>query len=143
MLAPSVHRFSQANLTTHGWMLERLVSKYPSKNEIGWANFIRSLSFRNDCLAIVQQHSIALAEVVQTDSLSGKKVCYERFVWCEDKQNADQIEAAAALYDEIRKWAKSQGIEEMVIARDTDIPLEMIKARLGRVYVTDLRCVKV
>jgi hypothetical protein len=147
MLAPIVNspiqRFTQSNLTSCGWFLHRLVAKYPVKNEIGWANYIRSMCDRNDCLFIAQPHAVALAEVVQTDTLAGKRVVQERFVWCENRLSAEQVEAAADFYDEFHRWAASLGIEEIVVAKETDVPTEMIKARLGKVYVTETRHVKV
>lgn len=147
MLAPvtgsPIQRFTVANLSSCGWFLHRLVSKYPNKNEIGWANYIRSLCNRNDCLFICQPHAVALAEVVQTDTLAGVSVVQERFVWCEDRIDHRQVEAAADFYDEFHRWARALGVKEMVVAKDTDVPMEMIKARLGKIFVTDVRHVKV
>jgi hypothetical protein len=145
MLAPSIQRFSQSNLTDKaGWILRRLVAKYPNRNEQGWANQLRFMCGRNDCLFVVQSHSVALAEVVQTDTLSAKRVVYERFVWCEDRQSPNQVEAAAEFYTEFVRWANSMGIDEIVIDRDTDVPLEMIRATLRKkINVSEIRHVKV
>jgi hypothetical protein len=148
MLAPivgsPVQRFTQSNLTDKaGWILKRLVAKYPNRDERGWANQLRFMCDRNDCLFIVQLHGVALAEVVQTDTLVGKRVVQERFVWCEDRQNPDQVEAAADFYDEFHRWAFSLGIDEIVIAKDTDVPNEMIQSRLGKIYLSQTRFVKV
>src|SRR5215469_6789723 len=91
-----IRRFLSSELTTHAhWIMPRLVKTWPNRNEWGWANFLRGMCDRNDCLFLAQDHSVALAEVVQTDTLSGTKVIYERFVWCEDRQNATHVEEAA------------------------------------------------
>jgi hypothetical protein len=148
MLAPivssPVQRFTQSNLTSCGWFLHRLVKTYPNKNEIGWANYIRSMCGRNDCLFIAQPHGVALAEVVQTDNLVGKRVVYERFVWCEDRQNPDHVDAAADFYTEFVRWAVSLGIDEIVIDRASDVPVELIRATLRKkINVSEVRSVKV
>ncbi len=148
MLAPivgaPVQRFTQSNLTDKvGWVLKRLVTKYPNKDERGWANFLRAMCDRNDCLFITQPHGIAFAELVETDPLAHKRVVMERFVWCEDRQHPDQVEHAADFYDEFRRWAISLGIYEIVVAKDTDVPLEMIRSKLGKMNLSETRTVKV
>jgi len=148
MLAPIVgqpiQRFSQSDLTDKcGWILKRLVAKYPNKDERGWANWLRAMCDRNDCLFLSQPHGVALAEVVQVGTLDAKRVVHERFVWCEDRQNPNQVEAAANFYDEFHRWTASLGIDELVIAKDTDVPVEMIRAKLGKIHLTETRHVKV
>jgi hypothetical protein len=139
-----VRRFISSELSTHGhWLMPRLVSKWPNRNEWGWANYLRALCDRNDCLFLAQDHSVALAEIVQVDNLSGWKSIWERFVWCENRQSIDHIEEAALFYDRFHDWGVALAIGKIVVAQNTDVPTEMIKKRIGRVWNEEIKYVNV
>jgi len=127
MLAPTVRRFNSADLTDKaGWVLQRLRELYPNKSEVTLANWLRMLVNRNDCLFIRTDHAVALAEAVVLNLMDEHPVVYERFVWCENRQNNHHIEEALSLYAEIRRWAKSMGIERVVVNQSSNVPRERI-----------------
>ena len=130
-----IHRFLSSDLTTHSsWMLKRLVNTFPQKNEWGWANYLRGLCDRNDCLFLAQAHSVALAEIVQTDNWYGQRSVWERFVLCENPQDPRHIEEALFFYARFQNWAQAMGIDRVVVCRLSDVPTEMIKKNIGRIW---------
>src|SRR5215469_758266 len=132
MLAPSIRRFSPADLTDKsGWVLQRLRTLYAHKSEITLANWLRMAAGRNDCLFVRTDHAVAFAEVVVLNLMDERPVIYERFVWCENRQNINHIEEAAQLYDEFRRWARSMSVEKIFVNQSSDVPKEQIKQRLG------------
>jgi len=139
-----VRRFLSSELTTHGhWLMPRLVSKWPHRNEWGWANFLRALCDRNDCLFLAQDHSVALAEMVQTDNLEGYRSVWERFVWCEDRKDEAHQDEAANFYNRFQDWARGLGVTKVVVARNTDVPLLLIKKRIGSIFSEEIKYVNV
>ena len=127
MLVPTVRRLSPADLTDKSaWIMQRLQALYPNKSEVTLANWFRMLVARNDCLFIRTDHAIALAEVVVLNLMDDHPVIYERFVWCENRQNNYHIEEAMSLYGEFRRWAKSMSITKVVVNQSSDVPRERI-----------------
>ena len=144
MLAPAIRRFSVADLTDKsGWILTRLTLLYPNKSEQVLANWLRMLANRNDSLFIRTDHAIAMAEVVVLNLMDDHPVIYERFVWCENRQNIHHIDEAAQLYEEIKRWAKSMSIEKIIVNRSSDVPKERIGKTIGRVWLEEINYVRV
>jgi hypothetical protein len=106
--------------------MQRLQLLYANKSEVTLANWLRMLVSRNDCLFIRTDHAIALAEVVVLNLMDEHPVVYERFVWCENRQNNHHIEEAMLLYGELRRWAKSMSIVKVVVNQSSDVPRERI-----------------
>lgn len=133
MLAPTVRRFSPADLSDKaGWIMERLLVRYPRKSDVTLANWLRVLANRNDCLFIRTDHAVALAEVVVLDLMDDHPVIFERFVWCENRQNIHHIDEAVQLYEEFHRWACTMSIEKIIVNKSSDVPKERIKECLGR-----------
>jgi hypothetical protein len=127
MLAPTIRRFSPADLTSSaGWIMEKLRVLYPSKGEVALANWLRMLANRNDCQFLRTDHAIELAEVVVLNLMDEHPVIYERFVWCENRQSNQHIEEAMLLYGEMRRWAKSMSVAKIIVNQSSDVPRERI-----------------
>ena len=87
------------------------------------------------CLTGYFQHaSLALAQVVQSHALTGPSVVYERFVWCENPEDKAQQRHAAEFYVHIRRWAKQMGIDTLIVEESSDVPHDLIKEKLGRIF---------
>ena len=135
MLAPTIRRFDTADLSTHGaWILPRMVATYPHLNERAAASLLQTVNYSNEWRFLYQDHSVALAQVMAAHSLSARPVVHERFVWCEDKENKEWVKAAAEFYTEFLRWAKSLSAEAIIVEENSDVPHEMIKEKLGRIY---------
>ena len=58
-------------------------------------------------------------------------VVRELFVWCEDPKDPAQIAAALEFYPLMVDWAKSQGIDRVIVCERSDVPLEAVREKLG------------
>lgn len=126
-----IRRFSLADLEVHGrWMLPRLVRLYPHLNDRALKGWLRALIDSNEHCFLFAQHGVALAQVLSAHTLAPRPIVWERFVWSEDKEH---VSDAATFYDHFAKWGRQMGCEVFVVAEMSDVPLDMIKERLGRV----------
>lgn len=131
----TIARFGVADLTRHGaWLVPRIISVYPHLNERGVATWLRSIMFSNEYYFVATETGVALAQILSEHTLAPKPVVWERFVWVKDKNDKKQIADALQFYDEFARWAKTQQVEVMIIEEMTDVPHEMIKDRLGRIF---------
>jgi len=131
---PAVRRFELADLTRHGaWLVPKLVTalEMPEQRLASW---LRSLIDSSDFLFLAQEHSVALAELERANGLAGKPIVRERFVLAEDIENPEHVKEAAGFYDEFKRWAKNLGAEIIVVEETTNVPHDMIKERLGKIY---------
>jgi len=144
MLAPTVRRLSPADLSDRAaWIMARLRTRYPHKSEVTIANWLRQLSNRNDCLCVRTEHAIALAEMVVLDLMDEHPVIYERFVYCENRQNINHIDEAVSLYEELKNWAKTASIEKVIVNQFSDVPKERIKEVFRRLHSEDVTFARV
>lgn len=144
MLAPTIRRFSPSDLNDKaGWIMQRLQLRYLNKSEGVLANWLRIMVNRNDCLFVRTDHAIALAEVVALDLMDDHPVVYERFVFCENRQNINHIEEAIVFYEEFKRWAKSMSIEKVIVNQFTDVPRERIKEVFRRLHTEELSFARV
>lgn len=131
---PAIRRFDLADLTRHGsWLVPRLTAalELPEQRLAGW---LRGMIDSSDFLFLYQEHSAALAEMQRVNGLADKPVVRERFVLVEDTESAAHIKEAAGFYDEFARWAKNLGAEIILVEELSNVPHEMIKERLGRIY---------
>ena len=129
-----LRRFDLADLTTHGrWLIPRLVQalELPEQRLAGW---LRGMIDSREYLFLAQPHSAALAEVQQVNGLADRPVVRERFVFAEDVDNVEHVREAAHFYDEFHRWAKSLGAEIIIVEESSNVPHELIKEKLGRIY---------
>ena len=140
----TIRRFSVADLSRHGgWIMRRLIERYPHQNERYMAGWLNGLIASNESCFLYQDHAVALAQLVNTFNLDLKPVVQERFVWAEEPEKATHVEAAAQFYDWFAQWAKAMSIEKIIVEEMSDVPHEQIKERLGQLYTTQLTFARV
>ena len=127
----TLRRFALPDLSTHGtWLLPRLTPSFPHLNDrfiLGW---IRNLLYDNANLFLYQDHSVALFQLTSVYSLAPKPEIIERFVFCQDGFQTE----GGAFYAEVARWAKPQGIEKIWVEEMSDVPHEVIKENIGRIF---------
>lgn len=131
---PAIRRFDLADLSRHGaWLVPRLTAALdlPEQRLGGW---LRGMIDSSDFLFLTQEHSAALAEMQRVNGLADKPIVRERFVLVEDIENKDHIKEAASFYTEFHRWAKNLGAEIILVEELSNVPHEMIKEKLGRIY---------
>jgi len=133
-ITPPLHmrQFERPDLDTHGkWLLPRLLQTYPHLNDRSVANWLLTMLYNNEYKFLFQNTGVACAQVVSSHTLAPKPMIYERFVWIEDRKNVQQQQDAAFFYDEFYRWAKLLGADPIIVEEASDVPHEMIRARLG------------
>ena len=130
--APEIRRFYIADLTEQGqWIMDRLLKAYPNQNQrsvIGWLNGVID---QNEFLCLHMPNAVCFAQRFSPDSLSGKLVVREIFVWCQDPENALQVQNAAEFYSRMVDWAKHQGIDKVIVCERSDVPIAAVRERFG------------
>jgi hypothetical protein len=131
---PAISRFTLADLPRHGgWLIPKLVAalELPEQRLGGW---LRCLIDDNEHLFLVQEHSVALAALQNANGLADKPLVHERFVLVEDVDNPEHVKEAAEFYTYFKRWAKNLGAEIIIVEELSNVPHEMIKEKLGRIF---------
>lgn len=132
---PQVRKFDTADLSTHGpWLLPRIVQAYPHLTERAAASALQNILYNNEFLFLCQDGAVALAQVTAAHTFVAKPIVWERFVWCRDPDNKESVKHAALFYGHFQRWAKTQGIDVMMVEEMSDVPHDVIKEQLGRIY---------
>jgi hypothetical protein len=132
-----VRRFEPADLSKHGpWLLKRFATIFPELPEKLVAGYLSGLIFDNEHAFFYQDHAVALAQLVHSPGIKTVKVVQERFVWVEDIKDKDQLENAADFYSHIKLWGTRQNAERLIVCESSDVPKQLIEARLGRLFDT-------
>lgn len=130
-----VRRFEVADLSRHGkWIMPRLLAAFPNLNERSAASWLQTIIYQNEYLFLYHDHGVALAQVISINALSAKPIVQEIVVWVEDRSNNDQVVSAADFYVEFARWAKHQGAETIIVEEMSDVPHDLIKDKLGRIF---------
>ena len=137
-LPNTIRRFQEPDLCKHTWIMKRLTERFPHHNERSLATFLRGLFASNEYLFLYSDTGCALAQVISTFTLEAEPIVQERFVWCEDPNNALQVAAAAEFYSTIEHWAKGMGVSKMIVEDWSDVPHEKIREKLGRLFTTQM-----
>jgi hypothetical protein len=125
-----IRRFQVPDVERHGgWMAKRMAQAYPHLTERQVPGWLRAVVYMNEFLFLYQDHSVCLAQAMRPDPFNPKIVVWERFVWAEEARYAEE---AAEFYARIKMWAIQQDVDTIVVGEQTDVPLEMIKAKLGK-----------
>jgi hypothetical protein len=136
----SLRRFALPDLDTHGaWILARLKNAYPNltdRNILGW---IRTLLYDNANLFLYQDHGVALFQLTSVYSLAPKPVIIERFVFVME----GYAKEGAEFYAEAARWAKPQGIEKIFVEEMSDVPHDLIRDKIGRIFNQQQQFVRV
>ena len=132
---PLIRKFDTADLTQHGaWIVPRMMKAYPHLNERAVATFLQNIIYNNEYLILFRDDSVALAQVLMAHALTGPPIVYERFVWCKDPNDKEQQKNAAEFYAHIRRWAKQMNVEVVIVEENSDVPHDMIKEKIGRIF---------
>ena len=137
-------RFEMADLTAHGkWLLPRLQLSFPLMTERGGGSWLQSIIYSNEYLFLFAEHACALAQVISAHTLQPKPMVFERFVWVENKDDPQQIADAAQFYTHFHVWAQHLGCDVMIVEELTDVPHDMIKEKIGRIFIRQQSFAKV
>ena len=129
-------RFELPDLDTHAkWVLPRLLAAYPHLNERSVLNWLRAILYNNEYMFLYTDHAVGLAQVVAGHTLAPKSVVQERFVWVENKDDKQQISDAAQFYTHFHIWATHLGADVIVVEEMSDVPHDMIKEKVGRIFI--------
>ncbi len=132
-----VRRFESPDLSKHGpWLLKRFAAIFPELPERLVGAYLSGLIYDNEHAFFYQDHAVALAQLVHSPGIKSVKVVQERFVWVEDRTNKDQLENAADFYSHIKLWGTRQSAERIIVCESSDVPKNLIEARLGRLFDT-------
>jgi len=140
---PAIRRFDLADLSTYGpWLLPRLVAalELPEQRVGGW---LRSMIDSQEFLFLCQPHSVALAELQRANGLADKPIVRERFVMAENPDDLTHVKEAAGFYDEFRRWAKNVGAEILIVEEFSNVPHDLIKEKLGRIFTREQQFARV
>jgi hypothetical protein len=119
-----------ADMTSHRWLIPRLMKVNPHltmRNAQGW---LSSIINSNEFLFLRQDHSAALAQCIRSFILDPIPVVQERFVFAEEEKYIDE---ASAFYDDFGRWAKGMGCKNILVNENSDVPMILIRDRLGLV----------
>lgn len=116
------------------WLLPRLRETYPEYGDQEFLTWLRGCAMSDTFLFVQTDHAVALAQT-QRDALCRKPTAKEVFVLCDG--HAGDEDEGSYLYTVMARWAREIGADEMWIEECTDVPREMIRARLGKLYSRD------
>lgn len=140
---PSVVRTSMPDLAQHAdWLLWRLKDRYPhleAKMLMGW---LRGAIEDNESMFIRCGRAIGLAQIKQ-HPLDAHKIVEEVFVLVRGRDTdgvieKDAIAEGASLYGAFKSWADRLGAAEIIVERNSDVPRELIKEALGRIFIREI-----
>jgi hypothetical protein len=128
---PAVRRFEIADLNKHGgWIMKRLQQARPTLSDVQIMSWLKGVIYSQEFMFLYQEHGCGLAQTVREETLEGKPVVRERFVFAEE----GYAEQAAEFYTSFLQWAKNQGVTTMLVEEMTDVPHDLIKEKLGRLF---------
>jgi hypothetical protein len=130
-MAAPFHRFTMVDLYMHGhWLAKRLMMAYPNQTLNSIGTYLRNLSGDNHSLFITTDNAVGLFQVTNVFAMFNTPSVIERFVFAKEGHLAEALD----FYDEALKWAASMGIKEVFVEYLTDVPHDVIKDRVGRLY---------
>ena len=130
-----VRRFELGDLSKHGgWIVDRLLKAYPHRSQRDLMGWLRGILHSNDYLFLYQEHGCALATTARVHPLLPKPHVQEIFVFAEPGHE----NSAAAFYENFARWAKHHDIDTVVVQEMSDVPHELVKEKLGRVFTKQI-----
>lgn len=141
---PPFRRFERPDIERHGqWLLPRVSEAFPHLDQRQAASFLINQLYANEFMFLYNDHAVGLAEVIPENIWQPLPVVWERFVFLQDKEDARHIEEGAAFYTEFARWAVMKRAATIVVEQQTDVPHEVIKTRLGRIFTQEMQIAKV
>jgi hypothetical protein len=144
----AVNRFTTGDLAKYGeWLLWRLKERYPQLAERNAASWLGSLTNTNDTMFLRTASAVGVAQLLRR-RLDPQPFVEEVFVLCKGRDSDGAIEQSAyaegaLIYAEFKRWGEGHGASELVVERWSDVPREMIKATLGKLYLRESAYVKI
>ncbi len=140
----SPRRFEVPDLSRDGgWVLQRLRKVYKHLNEQQLAGWLRGIVYNNEFLFLWLPNAVALAQVERSHTLSPAPVVREHFVWANDPKDPHHLGQATQMYERFREWAKQQDASTIIVAEQSDVPLETIQKMFERIGERKQKFVKV
>ena len=125
---PAVRRFELADIARHAkWLIPRLVRGYPHLTERTALGFLNNVLYSSDYFFCYQPHAVGLMQVERAYMLTTEALVREKFVWVEDPKNEDHVDEALAFYGEFAKWGDRFGAKIMIVAENSDVPIEKLR----------------
>lgn len=129
------HRVFLPDLQKIGpWLLPRVMENYPDHTEGEIMTWLRGCCMSDIFLFVYTDHAVLLAQV-QREALCRHPTVKEIFAFCDGKDG--DVDEAAYLYSVMYQWAKGIGADEIQLENCTDVPRELIRSRLGKLYTND------
>lgn len=134
---PVSRRFQDPDLDKHGlWLVPRLLNSFKHMNQRELVGWLRGIVASNEFLFLYQDHAVGLAQAMRVSPLRPDVIVQEWFVFVEDKENKQHLAEAAMFYEDMLRWGKTQGATRILVEELSDVPHEMIKEKLGRLFET-------
>lgn len=134
----TITRFMTADIMKHGkWLVPRMLKAYPELSEHSAVGWLKGFVTNNEYLFLQQDNSVALAQLMPGYTLVPAQIVQERFVWCADPKNEEQVRQAAGFYHEIYAWtSKLAGVTNIIVDENTDVP----RALIEKCMVSEHKC---
>jgi hypothetical protein len=137
-LAPAVvdrtevtRRFGMADIQKHGgWIMKRLQKVRPHLSDAHILTWLKGIIGSNEYLFLYQDHGVALCQAMREETLDPRLIVRERFVFAEEGHERE----AAEFYANFVNWAKAQRADTLIVEEMTDVPHDLIKEKVGRVF---------
>lgn len=130
-IPPAIRRFEIPDLQKHGgWIIQRLYKARPSLNERQIMTWLKGCTYSNEYSFLYQEHAVGMAQIVREETLDSRPIVRERFVFAEE----GFAPQAAVFYSNWKTWAGHLGAEMMIVEELSDVPHEMIRPHLGRIF---------
>jgi hypothetical protein len=139
-----IRRMELADINFHApWLLPRMteVFYWLSQQQImGW---LKNAVYSPDYMVLFQENAVACATLTRAVQLEPIPIVQERFAFVRDPKNKDQLRDALEVYTELVRWATNSGATTIILSDKSDLPLELIRSRFGRVFDRILHYVKI
>lgn len=124
------------------WALQRVVQGYPHLTERTAFAWLQPLLSNNEFLFLRTGRCIGLAQIVREHTLRPRPIVYERFVFCRNPDDKEEILEAIEIYAEFRRWGQHQGAANMIVLEQTDVPSKVLDAKVGDVKTQVMRYIR-
>lgn len=121
------------------WLVEMLRPRIPAYQDFQILNWLRTVIDTQDYHFVRTDHALSLSEV-KRERMLAQPIVIDHFVYIEE--GAD-ISEGEALYDDLKRWALSLGVAEIIINPKSHVSVASIEARIGKVKKRDQLYVKV
>lgn len=142
-------RFQLPDLDSQGgWLIERMTrALFKSSGEDlprdpittkNIAAFLKGCIYGNEFLFLYQDDAVGLFQMDPSGALGAKTMIRERFVFVRDHENKEHVAQGLDMYDRALKWAKHMGASAIIVEEMSDVPHDMIRERIGRLFTKQM-----